>query len=51
LNKEKKIESERKEERIGGRRKRGLGVGGGGDAGGHEVSLVTAETEKMRAQP
>jgi len=50
LNKEKKIESERKEERIGGGRKRGVDVGGG-DAGGHEVSLVTAETEKMRAQP
>jgi len=29
LNKEKKIESERKEERIGGRRKRGVDVGGG----------------------
>jgi len=45
LNKEKNIESKRKEERIGGGRR--CWGGGGGDVGGHEVSLVTAETEML----
>jgi len=52
-NKEKMIKRERGEERRGGRKKGEVNIerGQGLTKGGHEVSLVTTATEKMRAQP
>ena len=49
-------EGREREGRRGGRGKKEGGRryregAGGGDANGHEVSLVTAATEKARAQP
>ena len=47
------IKRERGEERRGGRKKGEVNIerGQGLTKGGHEVSLVTTATEKMRAQP
>ena len=44
-------EKEGREDEEGREKRRGFGEGAGGDAGGHEVSLVTTETDKKRAGP
>jgi len=54
LNNRLKIKRERKEEKEEKRKRkerRRFWEGKGGDPVGHEVSLVTTATEKMRAHP
>jgi len=48
IGREKREEKRQKSKREEGRR---FGEGTGGDASGHEVSLVTTATDKVRAHP
>jgi len=50
LNKEKKINRERKEEKRGERKKRGVDIEWGQGVTQAVMSVVTAAIEKMRAQ-